>query len=80
MATLTVSSKGWVVIPAEVRRKYNVRAGSQVKIVDYGGGMSLVPVLADPIRDARGLLKGRGSLTKALLRGRAAERKREDGR
>ena len=77
MPTVTVSSKGWVVIPAVYRRRYQVPPGSQVEIVDYGGGMSLVPVLARPLRDAQGLLKGRKSLTGALLQERARERRRE---
>jgi len=73
----TVSSKGWVVIPADYRKRYQVRPGSRVEIVDYGGGMSLVPVLSNPIRDAQGLINGRRSLTGALLQERARERKRE---
>ena len=80
MPTVTVSSKGWVVIPADYRRRYQVHPGSQVEIVDYGGGMSLVPVLARPLSDARGLLKGRRPLTAALLQERARERKREAAR
>jgi AbrB family looped-hinge helix DNA binding protein len=80
MPTVTVSAKGWVVIPADYRRRYQVHPGSRVEIVDYGGGMSLVPVLARPLRDAQGLLKGRRSLTRALLRERARERKREASR
>ena len=80
MPTVTVSSKGWVVIPADYRKRYQVHPGSQVEIVDYGGGMSLVPVLARPLRDAQGLLKGGRSLTDALLRERARERRRETAR
>ena len=77
MPTVTVSSKGWVVIPAAYRKRYHVQPGSQVEIVDYGGGMSLVPLLARPIHDARGLFKGRRSLADALLQERAKDRKRE---
>lgn len=77
MPTLTVSSKGWVVIPAEYRKKYDVQPGSQVEIVDYGGGMSLIPSLRHPVRDGRGMLKGRTSLTRSLLKERTREVKRE---
>ena len=80
MPTLTVSSKGWVVIPAAYRARYRVHPGSRVEIVDYGGGMSLVPVLASPLSDAQGLLKRRRPLTGALLKERARERKREAAR
>lgn len=77
MSTVTVSAKGWIVIPAELRRKYHIEPGGQIRIVDYGGTLGLVPALADPIRDARGALSGKTSLTRALLEERRRERARE---
>lgn len=77
MTTATVSAKGWVVIPAEHRKKYGIRGGEKVAVVDYGGGLSLVPLSGDPVKDAQGMLGGRTSLTKALLRERTKERQRE---
>jgi AbrB family looped-hinge helix DNA binding protein len=73
---VTVSEKGWVVIPVELRRKYNLRPGAEVSVVDYGGVLALVPALAKPVRQAAGLLKGSKSLTRALL----AEHRRERAR
>ena len=73
---MIVSEKGWVVIPADLRKKYNLRPGTEVQVVDYGGVLALVPTLADPVRQAAGLLKGRKSLTRALL----AEHRREKAR
>jgi AbrB family looped-hinge helix DNA binding protein len=40
---LTISSKGWVVIPADLRKKYGLKPGDAVNIVDYGGVLALVP-------------------------------------
>jgi AbrB family looped-hinge helix DNA binding protein len=68
-----ISEKGWVVIPAELRRKYALKPGSTVQVVDYGGVLALVPTLADPIRQGAGMLKGKKSLTRSLL----AEHRRE---
>ena len=73
---VTVSEKGWVVIPAELRKKYNLHPGAEVSIVDYGGVLAIVPTLAKPVRDAAGLLKGPTSLTRALLAERRKERSR----
>ena len=67
MGALTVSSKGWVVIPAELRAKYNLAPGAQVRIVDYGGVLALVPALDDPIEQAAGILRGPVSLGEALI-------------
>jgi len=77
---LTISSKGWVVIPAELRKKYNLVPGTEVVIVDYGGVLSIVPALKNPIKQGRGLLKGLPSLTQDLLKARTKERSREEGR
>jgi AbrB family looped-hinge helix DNA binding protein len=78
MATVTISSKGWIVIPAEYRKKYDLNSGDRVRLVDYGGVLTIVPVLKDPVKQARGMLKGKTSLTKALLEERGRERRRED--
>ncbi len=67
MALLTVSSKGWVVIPAELRRKYGLTSGAQLRAVDYGGVLSLIPVMDDPIEQAAGLLKSSKSMMQTLL-------------
>ncbi len=80
MATVRVSAKGWVVIPAELRRKYQIEPGAEVTIVDYGGVLTLVPKMCNPVLDARGTLKGDKSLTRALLRDRARDKNREDRR
>ena len=71
-----VSEKGWIVIPAELRKKYNLHAGAKISVVDYGGVLALVPTMERPVRQAAGMLKGRTSLTRALL----AEHRRERSR
>ena len=73
---VTVSEKGWVVIPADLRRKYNLYPGVEVSVVDYGGVLALVPAMVEPTREAAGMLRGRKSLTRALL----AEHRRERAR
>ncbi len=78
--SLVVSNKGWVVIPAELRKKYNLLPGTEVIIVDYGGVLSIIPALKNPVKQGRGLLKGLPSLTKDLLQERKREKAREAGR
>ena len=77
MEALTVSSKGWVVIPAALRRKYELRPGSRVQIVDYGGVLAIVPAAGDPVAEVAGKLKGETSLTGALLEEHGRELGRE---
>ncbi len=77
MTVLTVSSKGWVVIPADLRKKYGLTAGTSVGVVDYGGVLALVPLLDNPVQQGYGLLKGDPSLTRILLAEHAQELTRE---
>lgn len=74
---VTVSEKGWVVIPVELRRKYKLDPGMAVSVVDYGGVLALVPHRPDPVSDGAGMLRGKVSLTRALLDEHRAERRRE---
>ncbi len=81
-ATAKVSSKGWIVIPAPLRHKYRIEPGAEVRIVDYGGVLGLVPALRDPVREARGSFSSKGikrTLTRALLAERRRDRDRESG-
>ena len=70
---VTVSRRGSVVIPAQLRKKYGLHPGTEVSVVDHGGVLTLVPALRARISGAAGMLKGRGSLTRELL----AEHRRE---
>jgi AbrB family looped-hinge helix DNA binding protein len=74
---MRISQKGWVVIPADLRRKYDLKPGDEVHVVDYGGVLSLIPSSEDPLEVAAGMLKCETSLTEALLEERKQERARE---
>ena len=73
---MIVSEKGWVVIPAELRKKYNLHPGAEVSVVDYGGVLALIPAMTNPVRQSAGMLKGKTSLTRALLAAHRRERLR----
>jgi AbrB family looped-hinge helix DNA binding protein len=73
MTMAIISPKGGIVIPANLRKKYNLQPGDRVMLVDYGGVLAIVPTLSKPVADAAGLLKGGPSLTKTLM----AEHKRQ---
>lgn len=81
MSVVTVSQKGWVVIPVELRNKYRWKTGDRVKVVDYGGVVCLVPVLRHPEEEGMGALRAHGrSLLRALTRARKEERRRAQAR
>ncbi|MFQ5686293.1 MAG: AbrB/MazE/SpoVT family DNA-binding domain-containing protein [Candidatus Scalindua sp.] len=71
MDTVKTLSKGQIVIPAKVRKKYNIKPGSELHILDCEGIIYLIPPVDDPIRTACGLLpKRKSSLSAKLLKER----------
>lgn len=42
MATMTVSSKGQIVLPADIRRRLGLMAGTQMEIIEEPNGVRLV--------------------------------------
>lgn len=76
MNTGTLSAKGWVVIPQELRERYGLKKGDRVHFIDYGGVVAIVPVSKEPIEEAAGSLKGDTSLVQALLRSRKKDASR----
>lgn len=50
MTTMTVSSKGQVVLPADIRRRLGLMAGTQMEVIEEPDGVRLV--VARPIKAA----------------------------
>jgi AbrB family looped-hinge helix DNA binding protein len=68
MPEATVSSKGWIVIPSEMRKKYDLQPGSKVSVVDYGGILSIVPHRGDAVETTYGMMAYKGSMTADVVR------------
>ena len=81
METLSskVTSKGQVVIPKRLREKYGIRALTAIRWIENDLGILMVPESEDPVKAARGMLKGSGIL-KAYLKEKKIEKQRENRR
>ena len=73
MGTVKTLSKGQIVIPAELRKKYHIEPGTEMQIMEYGGIIYLIPPVKNPIRAACGLLPSKPSLSEKLLKERKGE-------
>jgi AbrB family looped-hinge helix DNA binding protein len=76
-----ISSKGQVIIPAEVRERYGLKKGTQATWTEEKGRLILTPITVQRIREIRGFLKpkpGEPSMFEELFAERARERERED--
>ena len=68
--------KGQIVIPAELRRKYRIKAGTKIQVIDTGEAILLKPVTEESLKRLQGKLKGKGVL-KSLLEERRIDAERE---
>ncbi len=85
-----VSSKGWVVIPKEIRDVLGIKPGDEVRFTYWPpskasgfdhGRLHLRKVPADPVAASAGMIKrrpGERPWTETLLEERRVERERED--
>ena len=55
-ALTTISSKYQIVIPRDVREKFNLKPGQKVMFIPYRNSIRLV--IVPPIEDALGIFKG----------------------
>ncbi|MDY6856653.1 MAG: AbrB/MazE/SpoVT family DNA-binding domain-containing protein [Thermodesulfobacteriota bacterium] len=70
MTTVRTLSKGQIVIPAKIRKKYNIKPGSELHLIEYGGILYIIPPVEDPIGAACGSLPPEPSLSEYLLKER----------
>jgi AbrB family looped-hinge helix DNA binding protein len=71
----SVTKRGQTVIPAAIRKRYQIQAGDRLVWLDDGATIRVVPVPADPVRALRGC--GRGErLVERLLAARQEDRDR----
>jgi AbrB family looped-hinge helix DNA binding protein len=71
----TVTTKGQLVIPSRLRRKYAIRQGTQVAFVEEENRLILQPITPEFIRSLRGCLGKDSSALDILLDERRRERK-----
>jgi AbrB family looped-hinge helix DNA binding protein len=65
-----VSTKGQVVIPAELRKRHHLEPGESVQIFEYGELICIAPLVRDAVEAAYGALPPGPSLAEELKRKR----------
>ena len=71
----TVTTKGQLVIPSRLRRKYSIRKGTRVAFVEEENRLVLQPITPEFIRSLRGCLPKGSSALEILLEERRRERR-----
>jgi AbrB family looped-hinge helix DNA binding protein len=76
-SVVSVSTKGWIVIPKKLRDHYNIQPGGKVMLSEAEGALKIIPLPKDPVQDFRGILKDTQLLTE-LLSSRREDNAREE--
>jgi AbrB family looped-hinge helix DNA binding protein len=77
MAAVVTSAKGQVVIPKKERETIGIKPGSKVIVELVNDHIEIRPLPEDPVEHFCGIFKEGSSLTRALLKERKEELKRE---
>jgi bifunctional DNA-binding transcriptional regulator/antitoxin component of YhaV-PrlF toxin-antitoxin module len=78
MIVSSVSTKGQLVIPYELRQKYGIKPNTLMRWIDTGQGLMLVPLTDDPISSSKGMLKDANVSTKSYLKAKEEDKRLED--
>lgn len=79
MATATITSKGQITIPVQVRTALGLEAGDRVEFVEVEkGGFAIVPATRS-VRDLEGLFRGKRSKPVSIEEMNAAIARRASG-
>ena len=73
MPIVTSTIKGQIVIPAPIRKKFNIKRGTRVNVYEDGNRIIVEPCPEDPIEQGRGMLKTKGRILRALIADREKE-------
>lgn len=80
MESAYVTTKGQLVIPARIRRKFGIKPGTKVCFVERDNEILFQPVTKEYIRAVCGMLKSTTSVTDELLSERKKDKQREEAR
>jgi AbrB family looped-hinge helix DNA binding protein len=74
MERASVTTKGQVVIPSKLRRKFGIKKGTQVLVYEKDGDIIVKPITDEYIENMAGITGTKGKLLKALKEEKVKER------
>ncbi|MEW6041156.1 MAG: AbrB/MazE/SpoVT family DNA-binding domain-containing protein [Elusimicrobiota bacterium] len=77
MFTTIVTTKGQIVIPAKLRRRFNIKKGIKLFLEEQEDSLVLRPATPEYFNKLAGVLPTKGKLSKSLLEERSKDKARE---
>ena len=74
MAVVTVSSKGQITLPKEIRDAFGIEKGSKLQVLAIGEQLILISIPKDPIKALKGSIKLRRPITEIIREMREEEK------
>ena len=78
MDTAHVTSKGQLVVPSRLRRKYGIKPGTKIRFIERGNEILFQPVTREYIRSVCGMLQSETPVTQELLKERRRDKEHEE--
>lgn len=75
-----VTSRGQLVVPSRLRRKYGIKPGTKICFIERDNEILFQPVTREYIRSICGMLKSETSVTEELLKERAWDKQHEEAK
>lgn len=73
MAVVTVSSKGQITLPKEVRDRLEISRGSKLQVLIFREQVVLIPLPEDPIKALKGSVRFKRPISEVVREVRAEE-------
>jgi len=74
METSVVTTKGQVVIPAKIRRKFGIKKGTRVAFIEQDKKLIIQPLDKNYFESLAGIIDTKGKILKSLMEDKKKER------
>jgi AbrB family looped-hinge helix DNA binding protein len=80
MEAATMTSKGQIVVPAKLRKRYGLKEGIKVYFIERDHEILFQPVTKEYLQSVHGMLTSETSATKDLLNQRTKDKEQEEAK
>jgi AbrB family looped-hinge helix DNA binding protein len=80
MEAATMTSKGQIVVPAKLRKRYGLKPGTKVYFIERDQEILFQPVTKEYLHSVHGMLTSETSATKDLLNERTKDKEQEESK